>query len=246
MRLLKYLTIILVLLNCPTRLNAQIQDSELYFEFAAKQDIDLSTPQGFKETIGIPGTNWGLVINPNYKPAYHAPGPIGWPYHVLLESDKHDYAILLPVIIPGAPITDGPLVGLGNIVIDEIQASHNDSDYDISKDVTIISKPDMSQYAMADTVVIYPVNLHEPFLGKYNNCIGVYLRKYAHPALLCKILLSDKGMANKDDAIKALLNSIRYGEHIRPDGEYMEHSPFNWGLFRSFDKITWKPGIISE
>lgn len=63
------------------------------------------------------------------------------------------------------------------------------------------------------------MQLPEPYLGKYRNCIGVCLRKYAHPAALMKVMLTDNGLKNKDYYLKALLNSVHYGDKITPEAK---------------------------
>lgn len=67
-----------------------------------------------------------------------------------------------------------------------------------------------------DTVVIYELDLlfnDVPYMDAYRHCIGVYLRKYAHPALLTKIMLTDAAYEHKDKYIGMLLDNISYGNH---------------------------------
>ena len=222
---------------------SQVDSMESYIRNAKNEDIEIDIPTSSNIML-LSNDNKHLIINEDYKPLYHAPG-IGWLYSVMVESKQPGCAMLYPFIML-ADASEGSPVGLGNIVIDEIQASHNDSDYDITRDLTIIAEGDMTEYAMADTVAIYPLKLQEPFLGKYNNCVGVYLRKYAHPALVCKILLTDEGIAYKDDAIKELLGSIRYGDKVTPECEEREKSISNRGIFQPFEKKLWRPGILSD
>ena len=82
---------------------------------------------------------------------------------------------------------------------------------------------DLPQYANADTAVVYTLEFDylNPFIN-YRHCVGVYLRKYGHPALLLKIALTDEGLKNKDKYIRQLLDNVRYGDEINPIIELQE------------------------
>lgn len=94
----------------------------------------------------------------------------------------------------------------------ELRNSRDNMEFDVTPLLTIIAEDDMSQYANADTAVIYEFDFQNKFLGRYQHCIGIYLQKAAHPALLLKIALNDKGYEKKDDYIRLMLDNIRYGD----------------------------------
>lgn len=110
----------------------------------------------------------------------------------------------------------------GRTVEYELRQYNCDGYLDITPMIDIIVQEDMSRYANADTAVIYSFDLKEPYLpymGRYNHCIGVYLRKYGHPALLLKIAVDDDGLRNKERYLHDLFDNIHYGDletHLTP------------------------------
>lgn len=88
----------------------------------------------------------------------------------------------------------------------------------------------------ADTVLIYDLQLKVPFLGKYTHATGIYLQKYAHPAMLLKVLMDDKGIKNKTQYIKMILESIKYGDSATSEGlagEKRFHTPIKFPRSKS-------------
>lgn len=183
---------------------------EAYRDKLSEDDIAITMPAGFKpiESEGM----FTVTINPDYMPKYGIQGrSIGWTYPTGIMSDTEECVLLYPTVISN-------FVGLSNIVEDEIQAYKSDSDFDVASLITIVAKDDMSEYANADTVLIYDMELPNPFLDKYSHCTGVYLQKYAHPALMLKILTDDKGLKKRDQYLKTILNTVRYGNTVTEKG----------------------------
>ena len=123
------------------------------------------------------------------------------------------------------------LAPLDHLIEQEIQASNSDHGLDVRPYLTTIAEKDMTRYANADTVLIYDLQLKVPFLGKYTNATCIYLQKYAHPAMLLKVLMDDEGTKNKTQYIKTILCSIKYGDSATPEGlagEKSFHTPIKF------------------
>lgn len=63
----------------------------------------------------------------------------------------------------------------------------------------------------ADTIAVYRLPLKRSICNHYNNCVGVYMRKYAHPGLLFKLFLTDEAMNNLDRYLEVLKDNVVYG-----------------------------------
>lgn len=182
---------------------------------AVTTDVEISYPEGF-HVVDVNGADV-LVVNKNYKPAdalYESDRVIAL-HPVALESDSGDCVLLYPVVSSTIPMLHGTPER-------ELQAAFGDKKKDVSGSVKKIKLDDMSGYSNADVAYIYDMILPEPYLGKYSNCTGVYLRKYAHPALLMKVIVTDDGVAKKEEYLNKLLGSVRYGNAVTPEGIRME------------------------
>lgn len=193
-----------------------------YINDAASYDITIKIPDGFKARKL--GRDQQLVINHGFHSRLQLPdGTVGWIYEIILESVDGNCTILMPNAF-FKPIT---ATALGTHVKNEIKASRNDIHCDLKKHLNLIIGPDMSRYSMADTAAVYPLNMSKPYMGKYNNCTGVYLRKVAHPAMIIKILMTDEGLAHKEKYLKPLFDSITYGDTPSEAGILSEKDDFN-------------------
>lgn len=203
----------------------QKASNKSYHDILKENDITLSLPSGFKLTDLGKDNPIGLPINPGYTPKYGFSGRnIGWTYSLGLKSEEEDCVLLYSTVVP-------QFVSLSSIIEDEVQASMSDSDLDISDYIKMVTDSDMTEYANADTVLIYDLQLKVPFLGKYTNATGIYLQKYAHPAMLLKVLMDDEGIKNKTQYIKTILCSIKYGDSATPEGlagEKSFHTPIKF------------------
>ncbi len=165
-------------------------------------DISISAPEGFK-SIDMRGRTTfrsypSVTIN-----------------CVGLENDSHDAVILWPLVFV---FDNTSVLRLGHNIQGDLRAAHHDPGIDIAPLINIIAEKDMSAYSNADTVVIYSYDINDaPYLDRYEHMIGVYMRKYAHPALLFKIALTDNGLKDKDMYIKTLLDNISFGNKPNKD-----------------------------
>ena len=148
------------------------------------RSIDMRSRRGFKSSIG-------LTVN-----------------SVGLENETCDAVILWPQLMG---LGQEGLLRNGRYIEGDIRAHSGDRELDITPLIDVIYDKDMSEYANADTVVIYEYEFDAPFIGRYEHAVGVYLRKYAHPALLFKIALTDEGLKHKDEYIKTVLDNVNYG-----------------------------------
>ena len=166
-----------------------------YISELKKFDFDIRVPEGFK-TIDMRGRSGfesepGMVI-----------------YPVGLENDAQDAVILWPGLMG---LGKEGLLRNGQHIEGDLRVHSKNMQLDVRPLIEVITDRDMSEYANADTVVIYDYDFGAPFLGRYEHAVGVYLRKYAHPALLFKLALTDEGLKHKDEYIKTLLDNIKYG-----------------------------------
>lgn len=175
--------------------------------------MDVIIPQGFKVhslgkpygllplQTGIDGN--GVDLEVKYRQASH-------PYKILLESEDKDAVILLPVI-PDAEYVQ--VVKRGYYIESELRAVKNDPGLDISNMIAPVYNSNPNQYANADTVVIYDIDLSNAHVDGYKYCTALYLRKFAHPAMCMKILFTENGRKKKKLYIDRLMSSIRFGDN---------------------------------
>lgn len=127
----------------------------------------------------------------------------------------------------GAASLEGEAVSIGA----ELRTAYRNADLDIVPLVEVIANDDMSQYANADTVAFYQFSLDKVginYMDKNNHCVGVYLRKIGHPALLLKLMLNDEGYQNKDKYLRDMLGSVHYGDNNTQLSKYEARN--NYGL----------------
>lgn len=168
-----------------------------YISELKKFDIDIKAPAGFKS------------IDMRNREGFKS--SIGWTANpVGLENETHDAVILWPQLMG---LGSEGLLRNGRYIEGDLRAHSGDRELDVRSLIDVIHDKDMSEYANADTVVIYDYEFDEPFIGLYEHAVGVYLRKYAHPALLFKIALTDEGLKHKDEYIKTVLNNVNYGNN---------------------------------
>lgn len=172
-----------------------------------KSGVTINLPEGFKEIDMRGRTRLDASINP----AYPSDEEI---YPVAVESPDARAAFLFPKIDFGSR---RQIIRKGRVVEDELRFNHKDLALDIRPLIDVNSGKDMPLYSNADTAVVYQLEFDwlNPFIN-YNHCVGVYLRKYGHPALLLKIALTDEGLKDKDKYIRELLDNVSYDDTIFP------------------------------
>ncbi len=187
-----------------------------YQETFKSMDVAITAPEGNFHFVDIASKSKTaqLDVNPDLRipGCGHKYPNIGWIYDVAFISENENAVMLFPTVM-------GYMAKLDGIVELEIQASHNDTSLDVRKYLTVIADEDMSQYADADTAIVYQYALlGTPYMDRYTHVIGVYLRKYGHPSMMLKIVTNDEGLAQKDEYVKRILGCVKYGNEVSEEG----------------------------
>ncbi|MDE5553889.1 MAG: energy transducer TonB [Muribaculaceae bacterium] len=183
---------------------AQSDDFDSYSHELRKADVTLTAPKSFK-SIDLKGRrNITYNINPNWSDAIPVPLIAG----AVLDNDDEGVAFIYPQVL-----FDNKSTKNAHVIETELRQNNDDMELDIRPIINIIAGEDMSEYANADTAVIYEYQFKVPYLDTYRTCVGVYLRKYGHPALLMKIALSNKAADKKDKYLRLLLDNVAYGDN---------------------------------
>ena len=169
-------------------------------------DISITKPDNFSIADIRGRENIERNINPDWRTSVRYNRSIA---AAIIEADNEEAAFILPRLNETELLLP-PLRNAAQIEL-ELRNSQSNMDLDINPLITIIADADMSRYAEADTAVIYEFDFQTSVLGRYNHCIGIYLRKAAYPALLLKVALNDKGYEKKDEYVRLILDNIRYG-----------------------------------
>lgn len=162
-------------------------------------DIHLTVLEGFNRIDSINSVSF--VINPDYDLTASCM------HDMALESDSRNCVLLYPSL-------NWNIISLKGQIGTELRASKDDPNLNVGDYVAVVAQPDMSEYANADTAFIYRMELPQPYLGKYSNCIGVHLKKYAHPLMMMKVITTDAGLGKIDAYLNALLSSVRFGDAV--------------------------------
>ena len=178
-------------------------------DFDYADDIYYSIPAGFSVfDYESAGYNSIMYINiDNEYPLKYA----GWIYPVMALSEAKDCLLLYPSV--GFNRMD-----LKEYPKEELRSLAGNKDLDTSDMIEVVCRDDMSSYANADTAYVYEFDFKKPYMDRFTHCIGICLRKYAHPGLMLKIALTDEGLARRDEYVKAMLGSVRYGTNIPEEG----------------------------
>ncbi len=221
MRKIKWLLCVLLLIGV-TNVSIHAQDSsESLFSFESflkpsyRNDLKFTKPDGF---VDYPITecypfkaNRKYISETKYVSNGNQDGFGGFPYVCVLQSEAKDCVILYPMYDFGAPRFEGQIQ-------EDVSYAAEDELMDIRPLVKIIDKKDGAYISNADKAVIYEFKTPKKHFGLYDNFVGIYLRKQGHGCLLLKIGLTEEGLKHKDEYIKMLLSSIKYGDKIlNPD-----------------------------
>lgn len=224
---------IITLVN-PERPSDDATPEEIFNMYARQLgdiDITVTKPSGYKD-MRMNATSRNQFFN---NKVGNAVCQIG------LQSPDEHAVILLPVVFLNFGV---PSLQEGTTVEYELRQYNNDGNLDITPLLNIIAQDDMSQYANADTAAIYSFELKEPYLsymGRYNHCIGIYLRKYGHPALLLKIAVDDEGLKNKEVYLRQLFDNIHYGDKETPLTPYENKLRYRDLVFPSGKNVHTRP-----
>ncbi len=174
---------------------AQIENfDKCYGSPKSTVDVELKVPCGFNAIDSAPST---FFINPESSPYLSS-----WHGNVFQSVDSN-CVLLFPKLYSS-------ILSYKGQVRSELEAVGNDRE-NISDIITTVVNEDMSTYCNADTAYIYRLKLPQPFMDKYSHCVGIYLRKYAHPAILMKVMMTDEGLIKADNYVKLLLSCVKYG-----------------------------------
>lgn len=146
-------------------------------------------------------------INPKWHGSIHNNKVLA---AAILEADNEEAAFIYPVLGYGGLIL--PELRNASRIESELRNSQDNMNLDVTPLIDIIAGEDMSQYAGADTAAVYEFDFSKNFLGRYKHCVGIYLRKAAHPAMLLKLALNDEGYKKKDEYMRLLLDNISFGD----------------------------------
>ncbi len=181
----------------------QTDDFERYSREMKKADVTLTAPEAFK-SIDLKGRQHIFYnVNPNWSGSI----PTSLIAGAVLDNDDEDVAFIYPTVL-----FDTGSLKYSKDIEKELRENMEDWEADVTPMLKVIAKEDMSAYANADTAVIYEYKFKRPYLDAYHECVGVYLRKYGHPALLMRIALGRQASEKKDKYIRMLLDNIAYGD----------------------------------
>lgn len=75
----------------------------------------------------------------------------------------------------------------------------------------LISDNSLSKAFNADSALIATIPMKVPFMGKYTQCIGIYLLKNGHTKTYIKLLLTDKSRSDERAIINHIAQSVKFG-----------------------------------
>lgn len=125
-------------------------------------------------------------------------------YPLGLDADNSEALILLPTLFFDF---GNETLRRGMEIEKELRTAYRDCDLDVNDLVEIYDVRKKEGYANADTMAVYEfltADAKSLYADSYEYCVGLYLRKLSHPALLIKILLTPEGYAHKNDYIRTV------------------------------------------
>ncbi len=150
-------------------------------------------------------------------------GSIDWYYATTdIETIIEDDSCRVAICFPKTP-KDGVRSILGGKGIEaDLRMTNNDMYLDVRPMIKIIAQDDMSQYANADTVVMYEFEMfNRPFMATYCMGTGIYLKKNAHPSILLRLMFNLNSVKDKEKYIRIALDNIHFGDS--PTDRYIEY-----------------------
>lgn len=181
-------------------------------------DVTLNTPRNSKELIidNIKYSTPVIMGGEARRGAYFIPVNNGIEFHMQTMPSRYAFASKdgeAAYLIPWTFLNkDEIVVKQGRYVEREIRAGAGNTKLNVTPLITVLTGEEAAKYSNADTVVLYNIQLRKQAMGKYDRCVGIYLRKYGHPAMLLKVLLTNTAYKNKDKYINNLIKAVRYGD----------------------------------
>ena len=175
-----------------------------YIDDLGYYDVKITVPASFSIADPRAVNDIYYNINPDWKETGFVSRMNNRPA-AILEANNEEAAFIYPIVTQkaGRSYLMPKLQTACNIELD-LRISQNNMQLDVNPMVDIISKDDMSVYSGADTVAVYELEFKKKLFDRYSRCIGIYLRKAAHPAMLLRIALTDESYPQKDDYIRLL------------------------------------------
>ena len=200
-----------------------------YIDDLGYYDVKITVPASFSIADPRAVNDIYYNINPDWKETCFVSRMNNRPA-AILEANNEEAAFIYPIVTQkaGRSYLMPKLQTACNIELD-LRISQNNMQLDVNPMVDIISKDDMSVYSGADTVAVYELEFKKKLFDRYSRCIGIYLRKAAHPAMLLRIALTDESYPQKDDYIRLLLDNITYGDNPSTELAAAEKSIFMQG-----------------
>ncbi len=78
------------------------------------------------------------------------------------------------------------------------------------KQLLILGGKEARQWGEADSVFITDIKLDIPFQERYSHCICINMAKEGYTPLFIKLMLTDKGYAEKEERMQAIRNCLSY------------------------------------
>lgn len=193
-----------------TRLKDPGRDFRNYVEAFKRNDVFITTPDNYTplDTRG----NHDVVTSIGYGTAI---GSVDWRYAIMnigaiLEDDSSRVAICFPTL----PQNNNSAILGAKAIEADLRMANNDMYLDVRPLIKIVAQDDMSQYANADTAVIYEFEMfNRPFLESYPLGVGIYLKKKAHPSVLLRLMFDLYSINDKDKYIRTALDNIHFGDN---------------------------------
>lgn len=185
-----------------------ISPIDVFNEYAndlKEYDTDIRIPDNF-EPVDLRSESFYISSSPCFPNTPQSTYPLG------LQNQDKSVMMLFPMIYFDM---GNETLRRGAEIEKEIRADFKDCELDVNSYVSIYNVKGLNNFANAATVAIYeinPKNCSALYADSYPYCIGLYLRKADHPALLLKLLLNKETYEDKDKYIRLFLDNINYGD----------------------------------
>ena len=194
---------------------------DLYAHYLKDMDIVFSAPTNFR--LKEKSTDKVRIFSPNpdYKSTKVQGLVGGGAYAPAYFSEKNDAMILYPVLINYDWVCpDYKIEG-------ELFAAYSDDALDCTPYVHRFQGNGLSPETNVDWIIMYEFENPVAVDSVYTHCVGIALRKRNHFAMPIKLLLTEEGLKNKEQYIKSVLGSVKYGDNTQPEWIEAENA-VNW------------------
>lgn len=181
---------------------------DIFTEYANdlnEYDTKISIPDNF-EPVDLRASSFYINSSPCFPNTPQSIYPLG------LQNLDKSVMMLFPTLYFDM---GNETLRRGTEIEKEIRADFKECDLDINPYVSIYNVKGKKDFANADTIAIYeisPKNCSALYADTYPYCVGIYLRKADHPALLLKLLLNNDTYKDKEEYIRLFLDNVKYGK----------------------------------